>query len=339
MSEIYPWRSKDKNTDIPETQRNEKIPKYINKKQRRYMFHHVHGPNTWMVDYFFFKADGGVVEPAETVNDDDTPQEEERKRRKSNLITVLALMHCNSRLFIPTIVPNRQSEAFIDILYRHFFGEHAFCRMDVLISDYEPSFGKDVIIKDGRYIIDPSDKSNRSVEMSQALANNHVQHIGYNISKTDEHTKLALIDRMARTLRDMIYNCRMRDPDFALNKETLDKLTVAYNLSPHATLSSLMGFPVTPIQVYNHDELQHEIIKKLVQSNYHTAWQINRESLGVGDTVWVHNPRVWTQKRRNTVEDHPYTIESVTGIGGYRIKNKYTGDIKHVSRMQIVPHR
>ena len=335
MSEIYPWRSKEKTSEYVES-----IPKYINKKQRRYMFHHVHGVNTWMADYFFFKPDGAVVEAEEMVNDDDTPAVEAKKRKKSHLITILAMLHCNSRLFIPTIVPNRQSEAFHQILYQHFFSENPYFKMDVLISDYEPGFGKDVVkLEDGRCAIDPTDKSTRSVDIAKLLAGHNVQHISYNIKKTDEHTKLAPIDRMARTLRDMIYNCRMKDASFELNEDTLKQLMKAYNLSPHATLSSIMGFPVSPVDVYNHPEVQHEIIKRTIQSNYHTAWNITREPLDVGDTVWVHNPRVWTKKRRNTVEDHPYTIEAVTGIGGYTVKNKYSGDLKHVSRMQIVPHR
>ena len=76
-----------------------------------------------------------------------------------------------------------------------------------------------------------------------------------------------------------------------------------------------------------------------MEMNYRTATKINRDGLDVGDLVWLYRPHAFGDKRRNTVEDHPYRIESVNGIGGYTIKNTYDPRIrKEVTRMQLVKH-
>ena len=317
--ELEPFRSKlkVKGPDLLH------IPKYIPKKQSKYYLHHVHGMNTWMADHLYFKPDGAVTSESD----------------KSPKIIVLALLHCNSRLFLPIIVPNQTDEALFDILLKHFFAIDSIHKMDVLITDYGNCFGKDVIKRDdGTYSIDPNDNSKRSIAIGKLLATYGVEHISYNMVRTQEHSKLALIDRVARTLRDMIYTCRLQDPSFTLNHETLKQLVVQYNTAPHATLSRIMHFPVSPLIAYKFEALQYEIIKRTVQMNYITASTISKERLRVGDMVWLYNPPVFGKKRRNTVEDYPYVITSLDGVSGFTIKNINDNSIvKHVTRSQIVP--
>ena len=207
---------------------------------------------------------------------------------------------------------------------------------DTVISDYEPAFGKDVIIDDqGRYIIDPADRSNRNIAIAQIYCNNRIKHVSYNIKRNAEHSKLAPVDRLARTLRDMIFNAKRENPAFTLTPETLRKLCDIYNRSPHETLSRVMGFSTYPLAVYKNKTLQDEICLRLLAQNYHTAHRIQQEHIDNGSEVWLHNPRVFGKKRRNTVEDKPYRVVANRGMAGYTIADA-DGHTRNITRKDFV---
>ena len=318
---FIPFRSKSKLIEHNTPYENQTIPKFIAKKQNNYALHHLHGPHTWIIDYLYIRPNGEVVD----------------NEQANNLMIVFAMMHCNSRLFLGFIADDRSAETFRYLLERYFTTGLSPRRIDVLISDYEPSFGLDVRKNDaGEYVI-INDGSNRDKGMAMLYKNRRIEHIGYNTSADKgAHAKLALIDRMARTLRDMIYNARRNDPSFVLNDKTLIQLFNYYNNTSHNTLSSIMGFKVTPFNAYANQDLQNEICRRIMVQNYHTINRINYEKIDVGKEVWVYQPPVFGKKRRNTVEDDPYEVIEVLGPAGYRVRNKKTGIEKIRTRMNLV---
>ena len=341
---IIPFRSRAKlqeDSTIPPSEYSKfKIPNWKRSNQNEYAIHHIHGANTWMADYFFFNPIGKVVE--DEVNEEDDEGEDKKKR---NLITVIALMHCNSRLFLGFIVKSRESNAFRRFLEKVFitsndaedyigFGRP---RIDILITDYEKAFGLDVRKnKYGEYEI-IRDGSGRNMDMAVLYKNRRIEHISYNTSADKgAHSKLALIDRMARTLRDMVFNVRRKNPNFVLNQDTLLQLCKHYNFSAHGGLSRIMGFPVTPYNVYTNRDLQNEICRRIMRSNYNTFNRINREKIDVGREVWIYQPPIFGKKRRNNVEDDPYEVIELLGPAGYRVRNKNTGAVKTRTRMNLV---
>ena len=340
---FIPFRSREKlkqyRTLTAEAFEDHSIPKWTRKKQIRYSIHHVHGPHTWMIDYFFFTPDGKVIE-------NNVTNENEAKRR--NLIVVLAMMHCNSRLFCAFIVDARTQAEFRDLLNNYFVASDELetftgisrPKIDTIISDYEKSFGLDVNKnEDGTYEI-VFDGSGRSIDMAQLYKRRHIKHISYNVASDDNgHSKMALIDRMARTLRDMIYNARRMHPWFTLNDETLTQMCKQYNHSIHSTLSSIIGFAVTPFDVYVHQDLQNEICRRTMEANYRTAQHILDEDIKIGKELWVYQPHVFGKKRRNNVEDDPYEVVDYLGPAAFQVRNKNDGSIKNRTRVNLVVSR
>ena len=375
---IIPFRSRAKlreDLTIPPSKYDEyKIPRWNKKKQMQYALHHIHGPHTWMADYFFFHSKGKVI---------DASEEPDEETKPSELLTILAMMHCNSRLFVAFIcrydkkqkLPPRGGIMFRKLIEQYFitsndmeeYVEFGRPRIDTLITDYEKAFGLDVYkipIEDAdnekymnkydrkdateRFIYsdEPAgnyvyriirDDSGRDVNMAVLYKKRHIEHISYNTSADKgAHSKLAIIDRMARTLRDMVFNVRRVDPKFELNEVTLTKLCREYNFSTHATLSRIMGFPVSPFKAYTNMNLQNEICARTMHINYHTLTTIAKEKLHENQEVWLHKPPIFGKKRRNNVEDDPYEIVGFSGPAGFRVRNKNTGDEKTRSRMHLV---
>jgi hypothetical protein len=60
------------------------------------------------------------------------------------------------------------------------------------------------------------------------------------------HNALSLIDRLSRTIRKMNYNI---GNNADINPPTMKYLINEYNNSPHATLSKILGSPITPNEV------------------------------------------------------------------------------------------
>ena len=213
-------------------------------------------------------------------------------------------------------------------------------KIDTIISDYEKAFGLDVRKNDdGTYEI-VQDGSGRSIDMALLYKRRHIRHISYNVASDDSgHSKMALIDRMARTLRDMIYNTRRTNPQFRLNRESLKLLCWHYNHTVHYTLSHVMGFSVTPFDAYVNQDLQNEICRRIMESNYETAASVLNKDIKLGQELWVFQPRVFGKKRRNNVEDDPYEVIEYLGPAAFKVRNKNDGTIKNRTRVNLVASR
>ena len=288
---IRPFRSKAKGG-----RDSDHIPVWNRKLASKLSLHHQHGPRTWMCDHFFIKGDGEVIQ------EDDTPD-----------VIILAFLHVNSRLFHAYIVPDKGLDAFFEVLQyyiiRHF--------------PYETTF-PDWIRNNNLSLMDTllCDAAFDRQGIKGWLEERGVKMISKNISRTKDHSFLSPIDRMARTLRDMIFNAKRSNPAFKFNEETLKGLCRIYNTTPHATLTKIMGFDVSPNDVFMHMELQDEIMRRIYLQNYKISTSAAFSSVQVGSIVYLHKPREFGKKRRLNVEETPYKVISLNPL---TLQNVITG--------------
>ena len=307
---VIPFRSKSKLTyeqqahakDFPLT-----IPKWTAKKASHVTLHHQHGARAWMCDHFFIKGNGDVIQG------EDTNLDNARQRQFS---IVLAFLHCNSRLFHAYIVDDKGLDAFFEKVipytirhlpyetyYPDWIRNNNLSMMDTLICD--AAFDR--------------------AGIRQFLESRGVRMLAKNMQRTQEHGYLAPIDRMARTLRDMIFNAKRITPSFTFNQESLNELCRAYNTARHETLSKLMGFKVTPNDVFWNLDLQDEITRRTYLQNYKIVNSPEFNGVHVGAVVYLHKPHRLGEKRRLNVEDTPYRVLSMNPI---TIENVVTHEIR-----------
>ena len=269
---FFPYRSKEKydkhgliyDYDNPPT-----IPTIKNKEVRLTTLHHVHGPNTWMIDYFFLPTEGG------------------------HQLIMCCFIHCNTRYVDFAIMPDKSAGPFLLAVQEMKF---RYPGLDTLIGDSEKAFHAGVI---NNFFYLP--RNVNLIYYGMELKNTDGQRDVY-------HLKLAIIDRFARTLRDMIFNSKRSYPSFELNPTTLRQIVDIYNNTPHHTLSKIMKFDVTPRQAFEHEDLQNEIVRRVLAENYNTTSRYEFEEIQRGDLVYLHKPRVFGEKRRANVEDNPYRV-------------------------------
>lgn len=270
---LFPYRSSRKGADSSII-----IPRYRSSIQRKLTLKHVHGPKTWMMDYM-----------------------------QINEIKILNAIHCNSRYWIPLIVKNQNAknvQTMVNLINSISFINWDLNVIDTVITDAAKCFTTD-----------------RSfIAMCEAL---NIKRITYNMDKggiridstnptfpttSQPHNQLAIIDRISRTLRDMIYNIQLKNPEFELNSKSLNEIAKIYNKTPHDTLTKTMHFNVSPEQALQNKTLQDEIVRRWMKYNYDLVESPEFEYVELGQIVWVYQPSSTFQKRRNTVRDIPYVV-------------------------------
>ena len=274
---LQPFRSKYKQRgNLPPADLPPPVPKYISKKQRKYSLMHVHGPLTWMID--FMSIDGKHI---------------------------LNLIHCNSRFWLPFMTQNETAETVmraIDALFHldiHGLGPKP---IDTLISDAAKVFTTTQMVQDvcrhlgiRQIIYNMSDGGKQIVPEEKSP------------TTTQYHNQLAIIDRISKTLRDMIEVTQRTQPSFELTHATLKQLANIYNTTPHETLSKIMGFKVCPQDVLSHKKLHDEIVRRVVMKNLDTIESPSFD-INVGAVVYLYTPKQLFEKRRNAVESTPYIV-------------------------------
>ena len=153
------------------------------------------------------------------------------------------------------------------------------------------------------------------------------------------HNQLGIIDRISRTLRDMIFNVQRTNPTFELNDTTIKQLAMIYNKTPHETLSKTMGFDVSPQIALANKKLQDEIVRRWMQENYKLTESYAFTSIKKGMHVYLYAPKQLFEKRRNNVESVPYVIVDVRA-GNYviqRVDDELGTSIRTVQRKDFIP--
>ena len=321
MNGLIPFRSPHKLKDLHTYMKTpaaklaqvKSIPKYqYHKRQRKYAYSHVHGFKTYMTDIMFFQPDSSPIWFS---------LKDRLNARRKTLIPFLIMVHCNSRLALIKAMRDHTAESICDALTT-FFEIDKLNENLTIISDSDVTIAKAIELY------------NQKLATNQTLRRNddefvQLNHIRINMSnKENYHTMLALIDRFSRTFRDMIFNAFRANPLLRHEpdaKEVLSGLCAIYNNTPHRTLSEVMGFPVTPVQMCFNPQLQQEFVRRLSGRNYN----IPRDGIPVGSSVYVYQPKTSMNKRRNSVEDDKYKV--LEQGGRYLLENERTGKkVKHV---------
>ena len=256
------------------------IPRYKATKKQKLSYSHVHGIGTWRVDVSYYRNKGEVIQ--------DT-NDELGEREIKGKIALLICIHCNSRFVYADFLKDGSSKTIVPILK----------------ALSQSNFPCDTIISDAERSISAAIKQIPKIR----------GHIIYNMNDNQyaNHSMLAIIDRFTRTFRDMLFTANLD-----LNSQTLKELLVIYNKTPHSTLSKVMGFETTPLDMIRYLPLQEEYIKRVMLGNI-SKYGALTNSFNVGDIVYVYQPPMPLLKRRNTVMDYPFKITDIKG-GRYYLK-------------------
>lgn len=230
--------------------------------------------------------------------------------QNGNKLIILNFIHCNSRYWLARIVPTKDAKNAADILMflvqAEPFTAYEYPLINTLISDDAQGLNKSKIIT--------------SICRAQ-----HIQQITYNMTNIP-HTYLSIIDRISRTLRYMIFNCKRKNPQWELNDDSLTDILSIYNNTPHDTLSKTMGFNVSPTQALIHKNLQDALVRKWTVQNYNltNSWEFTYIQPGMFVYLAQKKSRLNNDKPRNTVEDIPYKVLECKR-GSYKIQQVLKG--------------
>jgi hypothetical protein len=149
------------------------------------------------------------------------------------------------------------------------------------------------------------------------------------VKSSPNHTSLGIIDRVIRTIRDMAYQMSVE----SISPEVMRRIVQFYDVSPHRTLSKLMGFDVPPDMAELDPDLEHKIIRRIQIKNYQVRNQFGFV-LPIGRRVYIFNPKDTLLKRRAQVK--PY-IGIVEGMVGSVYLVRTPDGVEKCSRSQLKP--
>ena len=120
-----------------------------------------------------------------------------------------------------------------------------------------------------------------------------------------------------------------------LNPTIIKQLVDIYNNAPHSTLSSIMGFDVTPNMVASDIDLETEIARRIQQRNYHIVNQpLYKLPIGVKCSV-IENYDLM-DKRRSKIKPDIYEIVDFKN-NKYMLRNERTNKKLERTRADINP--
>jgi hypothetical protein len=141
------------------------------------------------------------------------------------------------------------------------------------------------------------------------------------------HTRLAIVNRFIRTLRDMAF---VKFEATEINPEQMNELVKEYNNSFHLGLSKVLGFTITPLQVISDRELEAKIMRTRLAEFFEMT---EKNELSSGTQVIVHSdvlPNPIFKKRRQT------TIAGEWKVVG-KVGNRYQIIDEESGKQMIVP--
>ena len=268
------------------------------------MLHQTFSPNTWFADVVQF---GTAFERP---------------------ITYILFVHANSRyaVLVPAnLTPTVESEVYeydpnarknTDIWLRTLSTMLKDNTITNLITDYEPAF-----------------KSDRATIFYQRHG---INHFPVNVSQ-EGHIRLSILDRLVRTLRDMIHNAKLDES----NPEHVQSMVKIYNKTRHGTLTKHLGLPTTPKDVYEDPELEAQFVRSLRSDNWSISHQpgyiIPEGTRVVLKALKQASPLI--KSRGETADPDEWEVISRSGQK-YTIRNIKSNELRTVIRTQIkrVPH-
>ena len=176
-------------------------------------------------------------------------------------------------------------------------------------------------------IIGDSEKAFWTPMMMRFYKRLHIKTEKVNTAR-DGHIRMAILDRIVRTIRDMLYTLDYK----TFHPNDIIRIATIYNNTKHSTLQ------YTPKQVHQDPLLEKTIMRKLKADN----WIISHRdgfALDSGTEVSVRKLYKPFEKKRSTVERGTYTITEKNEDGSYTVKNnmgkqltKYRRDLKPIRK-------
>ena len=148
-------------------------------------------------------------------------------------------------------------------------------------------------------------------------------------SDTAGHTHTAILDRAVRTLRDMLFNLKIKE----VSPNDLKNVVHIYNTTRHDTLTKMLGFPATPMLLHKNKSLQLLFVRRLRSANWlkvHEQGYVIKD----GSNVFVRAKYKPFEKKRADVRQDTYEVRRHWGPT-YLLKNKTTGDIAWAPRRDL----
>ena len=178
-------------------------------------------------------------------------------------------------------------------------------------------------------LITDADRAFISGESKKLYQQLNIKHYPNNVSK-EGHVRMGVLDRVVRTIRDLVYNADLDETNY----NDIKRVVTIYNNTKHKTLSKYLGAPTAPKTVFEDEELEQRFIRSMRAEN----WSITHKPgylLAPGTEVVVKrfydNP---FDKRRGTAEDDTYVVIGHEGQK-YTIENPKTKEQKVVFRSTI----
>jgi hypothetical protein len=269
----------------------------LKKNKKHYSLHHIAPKNTYIEDIVFFES--GF-------------------KRK---IAFLILINENTRqahaIPLNIVVNNEGKEILIS-------GEKS-------IESYIPALSR-LIVKQGlkiKYLKADNEKAFGSTKkfngiVSKFYKDKNITFIPAPVSfGSTNHTSLSLIDRLVRTIRDMMYNMN----EEIMTPQLMNQILFQYNNAPHKTLSKYLKFSVTPNEMNNITE--SDMARKIKQENYNILRQPGFK-FKENDFVLAYDPQDPLKKRRSQVKQKKLQIIGFEN-GLYVVRDE-DGNVNHVSR-------
>jgi hypothetical protein len=152
-----------------------------------------------------------------------------------------------------------------------------------------------------RKIIMDSEPGMRSKKADKFLKDNNIE-LKMIVAK-DNHSSLALVDRIIRTIRDMNY-VRNNGVNRIITPEALREMVYIYNNSTHKGLSKIMGFPISPQEMTPNHEAYY--IRKVSQHNVVTKLSNGYDLLGQDVSLMDETSKM--EKRRSRVKPTTFKV-------------------------------
>jgi hypothetical protein len=142
------------------------------------------------------------------------------------------------------------------------------------------------------------------------------------------HTTLSVLNRVCRTLRNMLYN--MHIPQTQCSPNVMKYIIDEYNKSPHTTLTKIFHHKTSPNDV---DEFMESVIIRTAMA-YNDSLESNRIPLGTA--VLVYNETGTFDKVKPKILDGSWYVEGYSGIK-YIVKDSKSKNRLTLSRWMIKP--
>ena len=264
------------------------------KAQRHRQLKQIQPLNTWIVDFVQFPGVGG------------------------NKLWYILFCEFNSRYLV--LFPANKS--ITNEAYESRYGR-------MLAKDFVKVIEKLVSENHVQKLIGDADVVFNANVVLEKLNNLGIKH-WFSPSEGSGHTHTAILDRSVRTLRDMLFNLKIKE----VSPNDLKNVIHIYNTTRHDTLTKILGFPATPLMLHKNQSLQLLFMRRLRSAN----WLKIREQgyiIKDGSDVYVRANYTPFEKKRADVRQDIYEVLEHRGVF-YTLKNKTTGKTTIAPRRDLI---